>query len=88
MSFTETNINELRDDVENKIANADKIAAWTIVSPSEQYVLPHSEVALDYVVQKNGIVVDEKPEISISGCSRVNSIGFLHLLKKSKMLDE
>lgn len=67
MSFTETNINELRDDVENKIANADKIAAWTIVSPSEQYVLPHSEVALDYVVQKNGIVVDEKPEISISG---------------------
>lgn len=67
MSFTETNINELRDDVENKIANADKIAAWTIVSPSEQYVLPHSEVALDYVVQKNGIIVDEKPEISISG---------------------
>ena len=67
MSFTETNINELRDDVENKIANADKIAAWTIVSSSEQYVLPHSEVALDYVVQKNGIVVDEKPEISISG---------------------
>lgn len=67
MSFTETNINELRDDVENKIANADKIAAWTIVSPSEQYVLPHSEVALDYVVQKNGIVIDEKPEISISG---------------------
>lgn len=67
MSFTETNINELRDDVENKIANADKIAAWTIVSPSEQYVLPHSEIALDYVVQKNGIVVDEKPEISISG---------------------
>lgn len=67
MSFTETNINELRDDIENKIANADKIAAWTIVSPSEQYVLPHSEVALDYVVQKNGIVVGEKPEISISG---------------------
>lgn len=67
MSFTETNINELRDDIENKVANADKIAAWTIVSPSEQYVLPHSEVALDYVVQKNGIVVDEKPEISISG---------------------
>ena len=67
MSFTETNTNELRDDIENKIANADKIAAWTIVSPSEQYVLPHSEVALDYVVQKNGIVVDEKPEISISG---------------------
>ena len=67
MSFTETNINELRDDVENKIANADKIAAWTIVSPSEQYVLPHSEIALDYVVQKNGIVVDEKPKISISG---------------------
>ena len=67
MSFTETNINELRDDVENKIANADKIAAWTIVSPSEQYVLPHSEVTLDYVVQKNGIIVDEKPEISISG---------------------
>lgn len=67
MSFTETNINELRDDVENKIANADKIAAWTIVSPSEQYVLPYSEIALNYVVQKNGIVVDEKPEISISG---------------------
>lgn len=67
MSFTETNINELRDDIENKIANADKIAAWTIVSPSEQYVLPHSEIALNYVVQKNGIVVDEKPEISISG---------------------
>lgn len=67
MSFTETNINELRDDIENKIANADKIATWTIVSLSEQYVLPHSEVALDYVVQKNGVVVDEKPEISISG---------------------
>lgn len=67
MSFTETNINKLRDDVENKIANADRIATWTIVSSEEQYVAPSAEVPQNYVIQKNGVAVDERAEVSVSG---------------------
>ena len=67
MSFTETNVNELRDDIENKIANVDRIATWKVIAAQEQYVLPHSEISLNYQVQKNGITVDEKPVISLTG---------------------
>ena len=67
MSFTETNVNELRDDIENKIANVDRIATWKVIAAQEQYVLPHSEISLNYQVQKNGIAVDEKPAISLTG---------------------
>ena len=67
MSFTETNVNELRDDIENKIANVDRIATWKIIAAQEQYVLPHSEISLNYQVQKNGITIDEKPAISLTG---------------------
>jgi hypothetical protein len=30
MSFTETNFNEQRDSLEDKLANADMLATWTI----------------------------------------------------------
>ena len=30
MSFTETNLNEQRDSLEQKLANADNLATWTI----------------------------------------------------------
>jgi hypothetical protein len=30
MSFTETNLNEQRDSLEDKLANADKLANWEI----------------------------------------------------------
>jgi len=35
MSFTETNVNELRDDIENKIANVDRIATWKVIAAQE-----------------------------------------------------
>lgn len=40
MSFTETNLNLQRDDVENRVANADQISEWKVVMASTQTVGP------------------------------------------------
>jgi len=38
MSFTETNLNQQRDDVNQSIANIDKLAVWSIDMPKNQIV--------------------------------------------------
>lgn len=54
MSFTETNVNLQRDDLENKIANVDQLNSWSIDAPAEQTVAPKDEVKVDFYVYKNG----------------------------------
>lgn len=67
MSFTETNLNEQRDSLEQKLANADNLATWTIQMLKNQVVEANSIVDLNYSILKNGVVQDVKPEISVEG---------------------
>lgn len=56
MSFTETNVNLQRDDLENQIANADTLSTWTIEAAAEQTVAPKSVVEVNYYVYHNGVL--------------------------------
>lgn len=68
MSFTETNFNEQRDDLEQSIANIDSLAKWTIEIAQQQEVKPNSIVELKYHVYKNGKIENSaKPSITVSG---------------------
>ena len=67
MSFTETNLNEQRDSLEQKLANADNLATWTIQMLKNQVVEANSIVDLNYSILKNGVVQDVKPEINVEG---------------------
>ena len=66
MSFTETNLNEQRDSVEDKIANIDKLATWEIQMLKNQVVTANSVVDLNYTIFKNGIAQNVEPEITVS----------------------
>lgn len=56
MAFTETNFNEQRDSLEEKLANADKKANWTIDMPKSRTVAPNSIIEAEYSILKDGIV--------------------------------
>jgi len=55
MSFTETNFNEQRDSLEDKLANADRLATWEIQMLKNQVVEANSIVDLNYTILKNGV---------------------------------
>ena len=69
MSFTETNLNEQRDDLANNLANVDTIAKVEIVLPSYRAVPPLSTFKVNnYSILRNGI--EDKtaiPSITVEG---------------------
>lgn len=65
MSFTETNLNLQRDDVENKIANADQISEWKVVMASTQTVGPKQLVPIQYHIFKDGIEIEPDEHVTI-----------------------
>lgn len=68
MSFTETNLNEQRDDVENSLPNADTIAEWEVSMPSHRQVGSRDSFIVEYSIRKNGIeVTDVTPKIVATG---------------------
>lgn len=67
MSFTETNFNEQRDSLEDKLANADKLATWTIDMLEQRTVAANSMFELNYAILKDGVVQTVKPEIIVEG---------------------
>ena len=67
MSFTETNFNEQRDSLEDKLANADKLATWEIQMLKERDVEANSIIDLNYTILKNGVIQNVEPEISVEG---------------------
>ena len=67
MSFTETNFNEQRDSLEDKLANADKEAVWSISMADSRIVKPNETITLDYTLFKNGVVKQVEPQISVDG---------------------
>ncbi len=67
MSFTETNLNEQRDSVAEKIANIDKLAVWDIDMPTSRIVAANSIFDLSYVILKDGVAQNVEPEIIVDG---------------------
>lgn len=69
MSFTETNLNEQRDDLANSLANADTIAKIEIVLPSYRAVTPLSTFEVNnYSILRNGIKDETAiPSITVEG---------------------
>ena len=67
MSFTETNFNEQRDSLEDKLANADQLATWTIDMLDSRIVEANSVFDLNYAILKNGVAQNVQPEIIIEG---------------------
>lgn len=67
MSFTETNLNEQRDSIENNLANADKQANWTIEMIENRVVEANSIFDLNYSILKDGVIQEVKPEIILNG---------------------
>ena len=65
MSFTETNLNLQRDDVENRIANADQISDWKVVMASTQTVGPRQPVPIQYHIFKDGIEIEPDEHVTI-----------------------
>lgn len=65
MSFTETNLNLQRDDVENKVANADQISEWKVVMASTQTVGPKQPVPIQYHIFKDGIEIEPDEHVTI-----------------------
>lgn len=66
MSFTETNFNEQRDSLEDKLANADRLATWEIQMLKNRVVEANSIVDLNYTILKNGVAQDVEPIIEVS----------------------
>ena len=67
MSFTETNFNEQRDSLEDKLANADMLATWTIDMLEQRTVAANSMFELNYAILKDGVVQTVEPEIIVEG---------------------
>ena len=67
MSFTETNFNEQRDSLEDKLANADKQAVWEINMVKNRVVTAGSIFDINYTVLKNGVAQDVEVEIIVDG---------------------
>lgn len=67
LSFTETELNEQRDDVENGIANADRISEWEIILPQDRIAEPGSIIEIDYTITKNGVEFAAEADILVEG---------------------
>lgn len=67
MSFTETKVNELTDDLNQSLANADKIQTWSIQTPEQYTVSLNSSFVPSYTLVKDGIKqeTDTKPIIMV-----------------------
>ena len=52
MSFTETNLNEQRDDIINSLPNADNVAGWVVSMPSHRHVKPNETFEIEYSILK------------------------------------
>ena len=56
LSFTESKVNELRDNVREQIANIDKLQVWSINAPLQLSVEVGERINPVYTLLKNGII--------------------------------
>ena len=67
MSFTETELNEQRDSIEEQIANIDQLAKWSIDMPDNRTVAANEIFECNYTVLKNGVAQNVIPTVTVSG---------------------
>jgi len=58
MSFTETKVNELTDDLYEQLANADKKQVWSINAPDKMYISVGEIFRPEYTISKDGLIVE------------------------------
>ena len=79
MSFTETNLNQQRDDVDNKIANVDKLATWVINMPATRTVAANTIIVPEFAILKNGVIQDAESKISVDGGLTLQDNGLIEV---------
>lgn len=77
MSFTETKINELTDDLYEQLANADKKQVWSINAPDKMYISVGEIFQPEYTISKDGLIVEnnDAPQIMPGSGFIVNENG-------------
>ena len=77
MSFTETKLNEMTDDLHEQLANADRQQAWSINAPDKIYLSVGDVLKIDYTISKDGIIKNEdvNPEFALGDGFIVNKYG-------------
>ena len=78
MSFTETKVNDLTDDLREQLANADKKQIWKINAPNELYLSVGDTLKIDYTISKDGLILTDNnisPEIMPGQGFIVNEFG-------------
>lgn len=77
MSFTETKLNEMTDDLHEQLANVDKQQAWSINAPDKIYLSVGDVLKIDYTISKDGIIKNEdvNPEFILGDGFIVNKYG-------------
>ena len=64
LSLTEEKVNMIYDDLENDIADTDKIAKYSFITPNNIQVFKvNQEIQPIFTIYKDGIPVDEEYEI-------------------------
>lgn len=77
MSFTETKLNEMTDDLHEQLANVDRQQAWSINAPDKIYLSVGDILKIDYTISKDGIIKNEdvNPEFALGDGFIVNKYG-------------
>lgn len=77
MSFTETKLNEMTDDLHEQLANIDKQQVWSINAPDKIYLSVGDVLKIDYTISKDGIIKNEdvNPEFALGDGFIVNKYG-------------
>lgn len=77
MSFTETKLNEMTDDLHEQLANVDRQQAWSINAPDKIYLSVGDVLKIDYTISKDGIIKNEdvNPEFALGDGFIVNKYG-------------
>lgn len=78
LSFTETKINPMADDLENSLANADRQQVWSINAPSTIHMKVGDVLKIECTIAKDGIVLNSPeylPSIVPGAGFTVNELG-------------
>lgn len=83
MSFTETKLNELTDDTNQQLANADKQQVWQILTPENYSVSVGESFVPSFTLLKDGLKQEGgKPDIIVGAGLMVNEDGSVSVIEE------
>ena len=84
LSFTETKINDVADDLKESLANADKVAIWKINAPDKINLLIGETLDLSFTISKDGIIqeINERPDFILGEGLVINESGDIVALQE------